>query len=169
MAIGRVTTLDAVVAGAVAEPLRLRFFLSLLGALALVIGAVGIYSVVSYSVTRRRAEFGVRLALGAAPRRILSEVVSGGLAPVGIGIVAGLAGTLALGASVGRFLYGVTPADGLSLAAAAGALLARRDPGGGGAGPARRAHRSGHGAAGGVSRWGRRRRESRRRIARPRR
>ena len=65
------TTLDAVVAGAVAEPLRLRFFLSVLGALALVIGAVGIYSVVSYSVTRRRAEFGVRLALGAAPRRIL--------------------------------------------------------------------------------------------------
>jgi putative ABC transport system permease protein len=123
VAIGRVTTLDAVVASAVAEPLRLRFFLSLLGTLALVIGAVGIYSVVSYSVTRRRAEFGVRLALGAPPRRILSEVVSGGLAPVGIGIVAGLAGTLALGASVGRFLYGVTPADGLSLAAAAGALL----------------------------------------------
>ena len=70
------TTLDAVVAGAVAEPLRLRFFLSILGGLALVIGAVGIYSVVSYSVTRRRAEFGVRLALGAAPRRILSEVVT---------------------------------------------------------------------------------------------
>ena len=123
VAIGRVTTLDAVVAGAVAEPLRLRFFLSLLGGLALVIGAVGIYSVVSYSVTRRRAEFGVRLALGAAPRRILSEVVSGGMAPVGAGIVAGLAGTLALGTTVGRFLYGVAPADGLSLAAAAAALL----------------------------------------------
>ena len=48
VAIGRATTLDAVVAGAVAEPLRLRFFLSILGGLALVIGAVGIYSVVSY-------------------------------------------------------------------------------------------------------------------------
>ena len=124
VAIGRSTTLDAVVAGAVAEPLRLRFFLSILGGLALVIGAVGIYSVVSYSVTRRRAEFGVRLALGAAPRRILSEVVTSGLVPVGIGVVAGLAGTLALGSTVGRFLYGVEPADAASLAVAAAALLA---------------------------------------------
>ena len=124
MAIGRATTLDAVVAGAVAEPLRLRFFLSILGGLALVIGAVGIYSVVSYSVTRRRAEFGVRLALGAAPRRILSEVVTSGLVPVGIGVVAGLAGTLALGSTIGRFLYGVEPADAASLAVAAAALLA---------------------------------------------
>ena len=123
VAIGRVTTLDAVVAGAVAEPLRLRFFLTVLGALALVIGAVGIYSVVSYSVTRRRAEFGVRLALGAAPRRILSEVVRGGLAPVAIGVAAGLAGTLALGSTVGRFLYGIEPVDAVSLVVAAATLL----------------------------------------------
>ncbi len=124
VAIGRATTLDAVVAGAVAEPLRLRFFLSILGGLALVIGAVGIYSVVSYSVTRRRAEFGVRLALGAAPRRILSEVVTSGLTPVVAGVVAGLAGTLALGSTVGRFLYGVAATDAASLALAAAVLLA---------------------------------------------
>ncbi|MGD9905331.1 MAG: ADOP family duplicated permease [Vicinamibacterales bacterium] len=124
VAVGRVGTLDAIVAAAVAEPLRLRFFLSLLGALALVIGAVGIYSVVSYSVTRRRAEFGVRLALGAAPRRILAEVVTGGLAPVGWGVVAGIAAALALGTTVRGFLYGIEPTDGASLAVAAGALLA---------------------------------------------
>lgn len=123
VAIGRITTLDVVVAGAVAEPLRLRFFLSVLGALALVIGAVGIYSVVSYSVTRRRAEFGVRLALGASPRRILADVIGGGLLPVAAGVGAGVAGALALGSTIGRFLYGVTPVDAVSLVAAALALL----------------------------------------------
>lgn len=123
VAIGRVTTLDAVVAGAVAEPLRLRFFLSVLGGLALVIGAVGIYSVVSYSVTRRRTEFGVRLALGAAPRRILAEVLGGALTPVAAGVAGGLAGTLAVSSTVGRFLYDVAPVDAVSLAGAASALL----------------------------------------------
>ncbi len=122
VAIGRVTTLDSVVATAVAEPLRLRFFLTVLGALALVIGAVGIYSVVSYSVTRRRAEFGVRLALGASPRRILADVMRGGLTPVGLGIAVGLAAALAMGTTVGRFLYGVAPADATSLVAAAAIL-----------------------------------------------
>ena len=123
VAISRVTTLDSVVATAVAEPLRLRFFLTLLGTLALVIGAVGIYSVVSYSVTRRRAEFGVRLALGASPRRVLSEVMRDGLTPVGLGIAVGLAAALAMGTTLSRFLYGVAPTDAVSLAAAA-ALLA---------------------------------------------
>jgi ABC-type antimicrobial peptide transport system permease subunit len=122
VAVGRITTLDSVVAAAVAEPLRLRFFLTVLGALALVIGAVGIYSVVSYSVTRRRAEFGVRLALGASPRRILADVMRGGLTPVGLGIAAGLAAALAMGTTVGRFLYGVAPTDATSLVAAAAIL-----------------------------------------------
>jgi putative ABC transport system permease protein len=123
VAIGRVTTLDALVAAAVAEPLRLRFFLSVLGALALVIGIVGIYSVVSYSVTRRRTEFGVRLALGASPRRIVREVLAGGLVPIGVGVAAGVAGTVALGSTINRFLYGVAPTDAASLATAAAALL----------------------------------------------
>lgn len=121
--IGRITTLDATVAAAVAEPLRLRFFLAVLGGLALVIGAAGIYSVVSYSVTRRRAELGVRLALGASPGRIRREVLRGGLVPVMIGILAGLAGTLAVGSIAARFLFGVTSSDAASLAAGASALL----------------------------------------------
>jgi predicted permease len=123
VATARISTLDAIVASAVAEPLRLRFFLSLLGALALVIGAVGIYSVVSYSVTRRRAEFGVRLALGAAPRRILAEVVAGGLGPVGAGVAAGLLAALALGSTVQRFLFGIAAIDPVSLTMAAAVLL----------------------------------------------
>ena len=123
VAIADATTLDAVVAGAVAEPLRLRFFLTLLGSLALVIGCVGIYSVVWYSVTRRRAEFGVRLALGAGPRRILAEVVAGGLAPVALGVAAGLAAAVGLASTVRGFLYGVDGVDVLSLAMAAATLF----------------------------------------------
>ncbi|MEZ5291608.1 MAG: ADOP family duplicated permease [Vicinamibacterales bacterium] len=124
VAIGRVTTLEAVVATAVAEPLRLRFFLTVLGALALLIGAAGIYSVVSYSVTRRRAEFGVRLALGASPRRHHGHVLASGLRPVALGVVTGLAATLAAGSVAARFLFGVAPSDASSLAAAAAVLLA---------------------------------------------
>ena len=123
VALGRVATLDAVVAATVAEPLRLRFFLSTLGALALVIGAVGIYSVVSYSVTRRRTEFGVRLALGASPTRILGDVLGSGLLPVGMGVVAGIVGALALGSTVSRVIYGLAPTDALSLAVGAATLL----------------------------------------------
>ncbi|MGE0360947.1 MAG: ADOP family duplicated permease [Vicinamibacterales bacterium] len=119
VATARISSLDAVVAAAVAEPLRLRFFLTLLGGLALIIGAVGIYSVVSYSVTRRRAEFGVRLALGAAPHRILSEVVTGSLAPVGVGVAAGVIAAVAVASTVQRFLYGIEAADPWSLTTAA--------------------------------------------------
>ncbi len=123
VAIGRVTTLDAVVATAIAEPLRLRFFLSLLGTLALVMGVVGIYSVVSYAVTRRRTEFGVRLALGASPARILGDVLRRSLAPVAIGVTIGTAGALALSSTVSRVIYGVAPTDAASLAIGAAALL----------------------------------------------
>jgi predicted permease len=123
IALARITTLDAVVAAAVAEPLRLRFFLSVLGALALVIGVVGIYSVVSYSVTRRRTEFGVRMALGASPARIVGDVLGSGLLPVAVGVVAGIGGTLALGSTVSRFIYGVGATDAASLAVGALALL----------------------------------------------
>lgn len=123
VAVARVTWLDDVIAASLAEPLRLRFFLSLLGALALALGAVGIYGVVSYSVTRRRTEYGVRLALGAAPSQILSDVVLGGLVPVAVGVVLGLAGALAMASVLTRFLYGIVPTDPLSLAAAGVALL----------------------------------------------
>jgi predicted permease len=123
LAVARVTTMEDVVASAMAEPLRLRFFLSVFGVLALGLGTVGVYGVVSYAVSRRRTEFGVRMALGASPARVVREVVRGGVAPVAIGIGFGLALAAMLSSLVAGFLYGVTPTDPVSLAVAAAVLL----------------------------------------------
>ena len=123
VAVARPGSMDEVVRTALAEPLRLRFFLMLFGGLALVLGTVGVYGVVSYAVTRRRPEFGIRIALGAAPARVLAEVVRGGMAPVAIGVTAGLLGAIGLSRLLGRFLYEVAPTDPASLALAGAALL----------------------------------------------
>ena len=122
-AVGRIITMDQAVAGAMTEPLQLRFFLSLFGGLALLLGVVGVYSVVSYSVARRQTEFGVRMALGATPRQVLKQVMGRGLLPVAVGTIAGIGGAIALAGVAGRFLYGVTATDPLSIGLAALALL----------------------------------------------
>jgi putative ABC transport system permease protein len=123
VALARAGTMDEVVRTSLAEPLRLRFFLMLFGGLALVLGLVGVYGVVSYSVTRRRGEFGIRMALGAGPTRVLREVVRGGMTPVAIGVGMGLIATLALSRLLRNFLYEIGPTDPISLAVSAAALL----------------------------------------------
>jgi len=116
--------MDDVVAAALAEPLRLRFFLTVFAGIALVLGTIGVYGVVSYAVARRRAEFAIRMALGATPERVLGEVVKRGVAPVCAGVAIGLVAALALSGLLHRFLYGLGATDPASLGAAAGALLA---------------------------------------------
>jgi ABC-type antimicrobial peptide transport system permease subunit len=124
VAVARPGTLDEVVRTALAQPLRLRFFLTLFAGLALILGTVGVYGVVAYAVTRRKAEFGIRMALGAAPARVLGEVVGGGMAPVAIGVAVGIAGALGLSRLLAGFLYEIAPTDPLSLALAGLSLLA---------------------------------------------
>ena len=123
VALADVTTMDDVVESAMGEPLRLRFFLSLFGGLGLVLGTIGVYGVVAYSVSRRRAELGIRAALGADPRRLLTSVVGGGLVPVVLGVAGGIVGSLALSRVVASFLFGVQPTDPASFAVAGGVLL----------------------------------------------
>ena len=93
------------------ENLRLRFFLTLFAALGLILGTVGVYGVVSYTVDQRRAEFGVRMALGAEPHRLLWDVVRVGMLPVVLGTLAGVLVSLAASRVLASFLFDVAPTD----------------------------------------------------------
>jgi predicted permease len=91
-----------------------RFPMILLAAfatLALLLASIGIYGVISYSVTQRAHEFGVRLALGAHPRDIFRSVVVRGMLPVWIGLAAGIVSALALARLIASLLYGIRPSD----------------------------------------------------------
>jgi putative ABC transport system permease protein len=124
-----VATMEQVVAMSVADP---RFYTLLLGsfsALALILAAAGIYSVISYSVTQRAHEIGIRLALGAQSGAILRLVVGQGMALTLAGLAIGLGGAFALTRVLSDFLYEVSVTDPatfalLSLSLVAVALLA---------------------------------------------
>jgi predicted permease len=96
-----------------------RMQASLLGsfaALALLLAALGIYGVLTFAVTQRTAEIGLRLALGAQPSDVLRMVVGHGLKLFGIGAAAGLAAALLLARYISHFLYGVSATDPSSFA-----------------------------------------------------
>lgn len=106
-----VTTMGDTVSDSLSQQ---RFTMLLLGAfagLALLLAAVGIYSVLSYAVRRRVREIGIRIALGAQLSDVLRMVVIEGLKPTLIGVVIGLAGALALGRVLSSVIYGVSARD----------------------------------------------------------
>jgi predicted permease len=88
--------------------------LTLFGLLALTLAAVGIYGVLSYAVTERTREIGVRLAFGAHPRDLLTLVVGQGLRLALIGLIIGVGAALALTRLISKLLYGVSPTDPLT-------------------------------------------------------
>ena len=91
--------------------------------LALTLAVVGIYGIMAYTVAQRTNEIGIRLALGARREQVRGMVLreAGGLAV--LGVVSGVAVALVLGRVVKSMLYGVQPADPVSLAGAAGLLI----------------------------------------------
>ena len=93
-------------------------------AAALVLAALGVYGVVSYSVTCRIHEMGIRIALGAAPGQLYRMVLGQGMLPVAAGISAGLIGALAVGGMLRSLLFGVAPHDPLIITAVVTALSA---------------------------------------------
>ena len=91
-----------------------RFRMLLLGAfatVALLLAAIGIYGTVSYSMSQRTREMGVRIALGAHSRDILKTAIGKNMTPILIGVGVGLAGALALSQLIVKLLYGITPTD----------------------------------------------------------
>src|SRR2546429_9563493 len=104
-----------------------RFNVLLLGAfagLALVLAAVGIYGVLSYTVRRRVREIGIRMALGASHSDVLRLVVADGMKPILLGVALGLAAALALSRVVASLIFGVRATDPLTFAAVALLLVA---------------------------------------------
>ncbi|MDE2881956.1 MAG: ABC transporter permease [Acidobacteriota bacterium] len=97
---------------------------SLFGVLALILTAVGVYSVLAQTVRSRHQEIAIRMAVGASGDSVLRLVVARGLLPVAIGIGFGLVGAVALSGVVEAYLWGVTGTDALTLSIAAAGILA---------------------------------------------
>jgi len=124
LAVANVRQMDQIVAASVATP-RMEFILvGLFGGLAIVLAGIGIYGVVAYAVSQRTAEFGVRMALGAQRWDVLRLVLAQVAGVVLGGTALGLLLAVALGQTLKSLIYGVSPADPVTLASAAGLVVA---------------------------------------------
>jgi putative ABC transport system permease protein len=118
-----VLSMNDVMANSVGQQRFNMLLLGAFGVLALFLAAIGIYSVLSYSVRRRVQEIGIRLALGAKLADVLRMVVLEGMKPVAFGVALGIAGAFALGRVLASLVFSVRPTDPFTFFAAA-ALLA---------------------------------------------
>lgn len=123
LALADATTLERSVADSGARISFAMVLLAIAALTALLLGAVGIYGVISYTVTRRTSEIGVRLALGAKPREVVGMIVRQGTGAIGAGLVTGLVAALAFGRFMDSILFGV-PSTDLATYAAVAILLA---------------------------------------------
>jgi putative ABC transport system permease protein len=111
VAVSRARTLEDLLSANVAEPRFRTLLLSVFAIVSLALAAVGLYGVVAFSVSQRRAELGLRMALGADPGDVLRLVLREGMTPVAAGILIGLAGAAALARVLQSLLFGVDALD----------------------------------------------------------
>jgi predicted permease len=123
LAVADIKTLESVYERSLARTSFTLLLLAVAGSMALVLGVVGIYGVISYSVAQRTREVGIRLALGAPMREVTGLFVRQGLAMSGVGAVCGLAAALGVTRLMKSLLFEVSPADPVTYAAAAAALV----------------------------------------------
>jgi putative ABC transport system permease protein len=111
--VSKVTTMAQLLDYSVGTPRLAAALLTIFGAIALLLAAVGIYGVIAFSVARRTREIGVRIALGAGGRDVLRMVVGQAVVLAVIGVAVGIAGALALTSAIQGMLFGVTATDPL--------------------------------------------------------
>jgi putative ABC transport system permease protein len=113
--VGAIRPLEEIVADSIARQRFAMTLLTVFSLVALVIAAVGIYGVMAYSVVQRTGEFGIRMALGAQQRDVLRLVLTQGGKLIGLGLIIGLAATLAASRAMGSMLFNTSAQDPLTL------------------------------------------------------
>jgi putative ABC transport system permease protein len=116
-------SMDDVFSDSVSRPRFLAQLLGIFAVVALALAAIGTYGVLAYSVTARRRELGIRMALGSSQGGLLSLVLGQGMTLAGIGLVAGMVGALAITRLASSLLFGVKPADPATFAGVAVFML----------------------------------------------
>jgi len=122
--VSSVQTMQQRLAASVASPRFQSFLLGAFGALGLLLAIVGIYGVISYSVTQRTHEIGIRMALGAEPSQVMRLILTHGLKLALIGVAIGIAGALGLTRYISSLLFGISATDPLTFIGMALLLLA---------------------------------------------
>jgi len=120
--LANVQPLDAIVARSMARTSFTLVMLAIAGAMALLLGAAGIYGVISYSVSQRTREIGIRMALGAQRPEVTRMFIRHGLGLTAIGIAFGLAAAFALARVMGSLLFEVSPIDPMTYVAVCAGL-----------------------------------------------
>jgi putative ABC transport system permease protein len=119
-----IMTMDNLVDNSLSQRRFSMLLLAAFAVLALLLAAVGVYSVLAFAVRRRVREIGIRVALGAEVKDILRLVITEGMKPALMGLLLGVAGALALGRVLATFIYGIAAYDPLTFAAVATLLAA---------------------------------------------
>ena len=122
--VSRVRTMREVYRGSMARSEFTLVMLAIAGGMALLLGIVGIYGVISYSVSQRTRELGIRIALGAPQTTLQAMVVKHGLMLAAIGVAIGLAGAVGLTRILASLLFEISPVDPITYAAVSAGLLA---------------------------------------------
>ena len=113
----KLQSMDDVFAEAIGRPRLLAQLLGIFAGLAILLAAIGSYGVLSYMVTERRREIGIRMALGADRASVLRMVLSQGLRLTLVGVAAGLAAAFAMNRVLASLLFGVRPSDPATIGA----------------------------------------------------
>ena len=116
--------MDDVVNSSVAGNRFNTMLLGIFAGVALLLALAGIYGVLSYSVTRRTSEIGLRVALGASPENVLRQIVLQGMRPVVVGVVIGVGGAIGLSRFMSTLLFEIAPTDPVTYGGVALLLLA---------------------------------------------